>query len=88
MSNLSNQLVIAERDEVARGIRELLAHPLISERTAPELFDLVRRRREPIRQWFDYYCGWSLVVEPRLGYARLVKVGGACDPSRPARRVR
>lgn len=88
MSNLSNQLVIAEREDVARGIRLLLANPLISERSAPEWFDLVRRRREPIRQWFDYYCGWTLIVEPRLGYARLVKVRAATDPSRPARRPR
>jgi uncharacterized protein (TIGR02678 family) len=88
MSNLSNQLVIAEREDLARGIRLLLANPLISERASPEGFDLVRRRREPIRQWFEYYCGWSLVVEPRLGYARLVKVRAAADPSRPARRPR
>ena len=88
MSNLSNQLVIAEREDVARGIRLLLASPLISERASPECFDLVRRRREPIRQWFDYYCGWTLTVEPRLGYARLVKVRASADPSRPARRPR
>jgi uncharacterized protein (TIGR02678 family) len=88
MSNLSNQLVIAERDEIARGIRLLLASPLISERTSADWFDLVRRRREPIRQWFDYYCGWTLIVEPRLGYARLVKVRAAIDSSRPARRAR
>jgi uncharacterized protein (TIGR02678 family) len=88
MSNLSNQLVVAEREDVARGIRLLLASPLISERTSPESFDVVRRRREPIRQWFDYYCGWTLIVEPRLGYARLVKVRAATDPSRPARRLR
>jgi uncharacterized protein (TIGR02678 family) len=88
MSNLTNQLVIAEREDVARGIRLLLANPLISERASPEAFDLVRRRREPIRQWFDYYCGWTLIVEPRLGYARLVKVRAAADPSRPARRPR
>jgi uncharacterized protein (TIGR02678 family) len=88
MSNLSNQLVIAEREDLARGIRLLLANPLISERASPEGFDLVRRRREPIRQWFEYYCGWSLIVEPRLGYARLVKVRAAADPSRPARRPR
>lgn len=88
MSNLSNQLVVAEREDVARGIRLLLASPLISERAAPESFDLVRRRREPIRQWFDYYCGWSLIVEPRLGYARLAKVRATRDPSRPARRLR
>jgi uncharacterized protein (TIGR02678 family) len=88
VSNLSNQLVIAEREDVARGIRLLLANPLISERSSAEWFDLVRRRREPIRQWFDYYCGWTLIVEPRLGYARLVKVRAAADPGRPARRPR
>jgi uncharacterized protein (TIGR02678 family) len=88
VSSLTNQLVIAEREDVARGIRLLLANPLISERATPESFDLVRRRREPIRQWFDYYCGWALIVEPRLGYARLVKVRAAADPSRPARRPR
>jgi uncharacterized protein (TIGR02678 family) len=88
VSSLTNQLVVAEREDVARGIRLLLANPLISERASPESFDLVRRRREPIRQWFDYYCGWALIVEPRLGYARLVKVRAAADPSRPARRPR
>ena len=88
MSNLSNQLVLAEREDVARGIRLLLANPLISERSSAEWFDLVRRRREPISKWFDYYCGWALIVEPRLGYARLVKVRAAADPSRPARRPR
>jgi uncharacterized protein (TIGR02678 family) len=88
MSNLSNQLAITEREEVARGIRLLLASPLISNRVAGDWFDLVRRRREPIRRWFDYYCGWTLIVEPRLGYARLVKIIPAADPSRPARRSR
>jgi uncharacterized protein (TIGR02678 family) len=88
MSNLSNQLVVAERDEVARGIRVLLASPLVHERGAPESFDLVRRRREPIRKWFEYYCGWSLAVEPRLGYARLAKVRAMADASRPPRRHR
>jgi uncharacterized protein (TIGR02678 family) len=88
MSNLSNQLAITEREEVARGIRLLLSSPLISNRTAAEWFDLVRRRQEPIRRWFDYYCGWTLIVEPRLGYARLIKIRTATDPSRPARRIR
>jgi uncharacterized protein (TIGR02678 family) len=88
VSQLANQLVVAERDEVGRGIRLLLARPLVAGRTAPEAFDLVRRRREPIGRWFDYYCGWQLVVEPRLGYARLFKVRASTDPSRPARRLR
>lgn len=88
MSNLANQLVIAEREEVARAIRLLLAAPLITARTAPATFDLVRRRQTPVEKWFDYYCGWSLVVEPRLGYARLAKIRVATDPTRPARRHR
>jgi uncharacterized protein (TIGR02678 family) len=88
VSQLANQLVIAERDEVSRGIRQLLATPLLSERGSPEAFDLVRRRQEPIRRWFDYYCGWTLTVEPRLGYARLVKIRAATDASRPALRRR
>ncbi|MCT9110988.1 TIGR02678 family protein [Streptomyces mirabilis] len=91
MSNLANQLVVAEREEVARGIRALLAHPLLTERRDPVAFELVRRRREPLARWFDYTLGWSLVVESRQGYARLTKVraygtGEAGD--RPARRPR
>lgn len=88
MSGLANQLVVLEREEVARGVRLLLARPLLTERVAPEEFDLVRRRREPITLWFEYYCGWQLLVEPRLGYARLFKVRVATDPTRPARRLR
>ncbi|MCP3802659.1 TIGR02678 family protein [Allokutzneria sp. A3M-2-11 16] len=88
MTKLTNQLVTAEREEVADAIRRLLATPLITEQAQPEAFDLIRRRREPLQQWFDYYCGWTLTVEPRLGYARLVKVRTATDPTRPARRLR
>ncbi|GAB3830486.1 TIGR02678 family protein [Kribbella italica] len=88
MSQLANQLAIAEREEVSRGIRGLLGAPLVTQRGVPEIFDLVRRRQEPIRRWFDYYCGWAVRVEPRLGYARLVKVRPSTDASRPARRLR
>jgi uncharacterized protein (TIGR02678 family) len=92
MSTLANQLAVAERDEVGRGIRLLLATPLLTERESPEAFDLVRRRRDPVTKWFEYYCGWSLVVEPRLGYARLAKVrrvpAAADGAGRPARRRR
>lgn len=88
MSNLSNQLAAAERHEVARGIRLLLANPLITERSDAESFELVRRRQDLLTKWFDYYCGWSLTVESRLGYARLTKVRTAADGTRPARRSR
>jgi uncharacterized protein (TIGR02678 family) len=88
MSTLANQLVVAEREEVTRGIRLLLAQPLITERADPAGFDVVRRRKEPLAKWFDYTCGWSLVVEPRRGYARLTKIRSTADGSRPARRLR
>jgi uncharacterized protein (TIGR02678 family) len=88
MSTLANQLVAAEREDVARAIRLLLGHPAITERSDPAAFDLVRRRQDPLAKWFDYHCGWQLVVEPRLGYARLLKIRSIPDQSRPARRAR
>ena len=88
MSTLANQLVVAERDDVARGIRLLLGRPLITEHGDPAGFGLIRRRQDPLAKWFDYHCGWQLVVEPRVGYARLLKIRTLPDPSRPARRPR
>ncbi|MEV7030081.1 TIGR02678 family protein [Streptomyces sp. NPDC093272] len=88
MSTLANQLAVAEREEVGHGIRLLLVRPLLTEAADPAGFALVRRRREPLAQWFDYTCGWSLIVEPRRGYARLAKIRADPDGSRPARRAR
>jgi len=88
MSQAGNQLARQEREEIARAIRLLLRDPLISAHLDPAGFDLVRRRRRPLTAWFDYYCGWRLVVEPRHGYARLVKIRGDAGPTRPARRRR
>ncbi|MDX3128236.1 TIGR02678 family protein [Streptomyces europaeiscabiei] len=88
MSTLANQLAAAEREEVASAVRLLLARPLLTEASDPAGFELVRRRRDPLAQWFDYTCGWTLTVEPRRGYARLAKVRADPDGSRPARRAR
>ncbi|MEU9129529.1 TIGR02678 family protein [Kitasatospora sp. NPDC048540] len=88
MSTLANQLVLAEREDIARGVRLLLGRPLITERGDASAFELIRRRQDPLTKWFDYHCGWQLVVEPRLGYARLLKIRTAPDASRPARRPR
>ncbi|WP_018500906.1 TIGR02678 family protein [Parafrankia discariae] len=88
MSSSANQHVRDEREDVARGIRLLLGSPLLTSTGSPEGFAVVRRRRGPIRDWFDYYCGWQVLVEPRAGYARLVKIRSEPDPSRPARRAR
>ncbi|MEV4112065.1 TIGR02678 family protein [Nonomuraea sp. NPDC049695] len=88
MSSLANQLVRAEKEEIARAIRTLLRRPLISQHDDPAAFDLIRKRRQPLIQWFDYFCGWRLVVEPRQGYARLIKVRTEPSATRPARRRR
>ncbi len=85
MSQLANQLVTAEKEEVAHGIRQLLATPLITERSLPESFDLVRRRREPITQWFDYYCGWTLTARrPSIAGATCCSASSRpnCSPCR------
>jgi hypothetical protein len=84
MSRTGNQLARLESEEVARGVRLLLARPLLTARHDPDGFDLIRRRREPIVKWFDYYCGWRVHVEPRAGYARLVKTTQRPDRTRPA----
>lgn len=88
MSTLANQLVRAEKEEIARAIKTLLGRPLVSQHDDPAAFDLIRKRRQPLTQWFDYFCGWRLVVEPRQGYARLVKVRSEASATRPARRRR
>jgi uncharacterized protein (TIGR02678 family) len=88
MTALHNQLALAEQEDVARGIRLLLRRPLLTQAADQDGFDLIRRRQLPLQAWFDYCCGWSLLVEPRLGYARLVKIGTVNDASRPARRRR
>ncbi len=84
MSRTGNQLARLESEEVARGVRLLLARPLLSAAHDPDGFDVVRRRREPIVKWFDYYCGWRVAVEPRAGYARLFKTTQRPDRTRPA----
>ena len=88
MSTLHNQLAVAEQEDVARGIRLLLRHPMITQQGDEAAFDLIRRRRQPLQSWFDYHCGWTLTVEPRLGYARLAKVGIVDGSDRPALRPR
>jgi uncharacterized protein (TIGR02678 family) len=75
-------------DDAARAIRMLLAEPLITAEADPNGYELVRKRRERLMQYFDNACGWKLVVDTRSRYARLVKVVDQPDASRPARRRR
>lgn len=86
-----NRRVTQTRDEMALGIRALLTSPLLTREHDEVAFTAVRRKRTELIAWFDYFCGWTLTVEPRHGYARLAKVrsdGSHVAVPRPARRVR
>lgn len=87
----ANRRVTQTRDEMALGIRALLTSPLLTREHDEVAFTAVRRRRTELISWFDYFCGWTLTVEPRQGYARLAKVRAEDSHvavPRPARRVR
>jgi len=76
--------VAAER---ARGIRALLAQPLLDRRAGDD-FTVVVTHADWLQRWFDDKCGWVLVVDGRHGFARLRKVPVAPDPTRAARTAR
>lgn len=91
MSNLQNQLVVTETEEVRKAVRLLLRTPLIVRDRAPDEYDLVRRREVAVSAWFQSYLGWELRLHPRSGHARLVKVAPPAlvpDDVRPARQHR
>lgn len=88
MRALQSEIERSRELEVARGIRALLAHPMLTADEDPDGFDAVRKHRAEMVEWFDANCGWRLDVEPRHGYARLSKVSDRPDPTRPARRQR
>ena len=56
MSRLRGHLERQERDELARAIRELLAAPFRTDDDA--VFDIIRRRRDRLTDWFERNCGW------------------------------
>jgi uncharacterized protein (TIGR02678 family) len=88
LSKLKNQLAVEEREEIGQAIRVLLRFPFLTDQVDPAAFDLVRRRRGPLTQWFDRVLGWPLVVEPRQGYVRLSKIRSDAPGDRPVRRLR
>ena len=70
MTNVGAQEIAAVR---ARGIRVLLARPLIDRRSGTDFTALVAHGQW-LQRWFDDKCGWVLVVDARHGFARLRKV--------------
>ncbi|MGW5666569.1 TIGR02678 family protein [Micromonospora sp. NPDC003776] len=87
MSDLRSELDRERATERAQAIRALLARPLFT-RDAGADFALVVRHRAEMVSWFDTHTGWRLIVEPRAGYARLMKTSPRPPTDRPARRPR
>lgn len=67
MTALDNQLARQESEEIARGVRLLLAGPLLVSGHDRDDFDLVRRRRVPLDKWFDCYCAGGSSSSPDTG---------------------
>ncbi|MCW3820735.1 TIGR02678 family protein [Micromonospora sp. DR5-3] len=87
MSDLRSELDRERATEQAQAIRALLARPLLT-RDTDAGFALVVRHRANLVSWFDTHTGWRLIVEPRAGYARLMKTSPRPPVDRPARRPR
>jgi uncharacterized protein (TIGR02678 family) len=88
VSELQSVLDRQAADQRARAIRTLLARPLLTRTADPATFAHVVTHHSWLQGWFDDFVGWQLHVEPRRGYARLVKRRHDPDPTRPARRPR
>ena len=91
VSTLQNQLALTEREETARAIRILLMSPTLRQQRSADDFELVRRRRVAVTEWFERTLGWSVDVQPRSGDVRLLKVAPSAlwpGDDRPARRSR
>ena len=73
-------------EERRRALRTKLQHNLLHASQDSEVFVLIRRHRDWLRQWFTEYPGWSLHVDAEL--ARLRPTPSrllAIDDSHPAR---
>jgi len=71
--------------ERRRALRALLASPLVFSRRDPETFAAIVRHRAELARWFADLAGWTLVVDPAAGHARLFKRAARRDTTRPAR---
>jgi uncharacterized protein (TIGR02678 family) len=71
--------------ERRRALRALLSSPLVLARREPEIFAAIVRHRSELCRWFADLAGWTLVVAPAAGHARLMKRAARRDATRPAR---
>jgi uncharacterized protein (TIGR02678 family) len=82
--SLASVMESERRAEGARTLRHLIATPLVLASSHPDLFAAVLRHRAWLVSWFADHAGWKLSVEPSSGFARLHKVPGTPDATRPA----
>ncbi|HEY2731535.1 MAG TPA: TIGR02678 family protein [Polyangia bacterium] len=76
-----DQQIVAER---RRGLRALLAEPLLTATGSPAEMVLVRRHADWLREWLARNCGWTLQIDVEV--ARLRKTpGDLTDGTRAAR---
>lgn len=70
------------------AVKYLLASPLLDAEASRDEFRLAVRHVEWLIGYFEQTCGWSLVVDPAAGFARLSKRPTTLDAPRPLRRIR
>lgn len=83
-SALTDAMAATREDERRRAARALLRQPLLrADGRGAELFTLVVRHAEALREWFDRETGWRLLVNSEI--ARLAKSGATTeDHTHPA----
>jgi uncharacterized protein (TIGR02678 family) len=74
---MTTDLTAEHAAERRAAMRLLLRHPLMTPRTHPDDFGLIRRHADDIGPLFRQQFGYRLVVEP--GFARLHKAGLGTD---------
>lgn len=83
MSALDDALTASRLAERGKAARALLKYPLLGATGRHrELFALVTRHQQSLREWFDAETGWRLITTGEA--ARLAKQAHIADPTFPA----
>lgn len=83
MSALDDALSATRAAERRKAARALLKFPLLGAAGRHrELFALVTKHQQPLREWFDAETGWRLITTGEA--ARLAKLTGDADSTYPA----
>lgn len=83
MSTLDDALTVSRLAERRKAARALLKYPLLGATGRHrELFALVSKHQQPLREWFDAETGWRLITTGEA--ARLAKLATTTDSTFPA----